>query len=252
MAAATGGRLTKRAVQAGTEMWTTVGGRPVRSLVVGERRAGVSPLAVVPGLGAMGYLLPAVRACAAWTEVHLLDLPGFGHPSTAGLPADLASVTATTAGWLAQRRSPVLLLGHSTGGQVALHAAQQVPVAGLVLGGVTFPPELRSWPRLAAAVARTLPHERPAELPAVLPYYLRGLRGGLGQLLRSALADRPEDLVGQVACPLTILRGEHDHLCPRPWAQRLRTRGRLLELPGGHNFLWRFPDVASGALRTGG
>jgi pimeloyl-ACP methyl ester carboxylesterase len=199
----------------------------------------------------MGYLLPAVRACAAWTEVHLLDLPGFGHPSTAGLPADLASVTATTAGWLAQRRSPVLLLGHSTGGQVALHAAQQVPVAGLVLGGVTFPPELRSWPRLAAAVARTLPHERPAELPAVVPYYLRGLRGrrgrrpGLAELLTSAMADRPEDV--RIDRPVTVLRGQHDHLCPRPWAQRL---GRLVELPGGHNCVWRFPGLASEALRS--
>jgi pimeloyl-ACP methyl ester carboxylesterase len=237
-----------------TESWTTVGGRPVRSLAAGQRRAGVPPLVVVPGLGALGYLLPTVRACAGWTEVHLLDLPGFGHPVTAQEPADLASMATVTAGWLEQRRSPVQLFGHSTGAQAALRAALLAPgrVAHLALGGATFAPEQRSLPPLLAALARTLPHERPAELPAVLPYYLRGLRGGLGQLLRSALADRPEDLVGQVACPLTILRGEHDHLCPRPWAQRLRTRGRLLELPGGHNFLWRFPDVASGALRTGG
>lgn len=232
-----------------TEHWTTVGGRQVRSLRTGERRAGVPPLVVVPGLGALGYLAPTVRACAAWTEVHLLDVPGFGHSRTQQEPADLTSVAAVVAGWL---REPVLLFGHSTGAQVALRAALLAPdrVTGLVLGGITFPPRLRPVGSLLWAVARTLPHERPAELPAVAPYYLRGLRGGLGALLRSGLADRPEDHVHRVTAPLTVVRGEHDHLCPRSWAERLAARGRLVQLPGGHNDVWRFPELASSALRA--
>ncbi len=232
------------------ETWATVGDRPVRALVSGERRAGVPPLVLVPGLGALGYFAPLVQVCATWTEVHVLDLPGFGDPSTAQLPADLDSVAAAAAGWVEQRRSPVVLLGHSTGAQVALRAALQAPVARLVLAGATFPPELRRTAPLLAAVARTLPHERPAELPAVLPYYLRGMRGGLGQLLASALADRPEDHVGGVRSPVLVLRGTHDHLSPQPWARLLADRagGRLVELPGGHNMHWRFPELTAAAL----
>ena len=86
--------------------WHLAGTRPVRSLVTGRSVDGVPELVVVPGLGALGYLLPLVRACAGWTRVTLLDLPGFGHPTTARLPADLASVAATLAVWL-DRKSVV-------------------------------------------------------------------------------------------------------------------------------------------------
>ena len=77
--------------------WHLVGGRPVRSLVAGT---GAPELVVVPGLGALGYLVPMVAACAVWTRVHLLDLPGFGARTTARLPADLPAVSAALGGWL--------------------------------------------------------------------------------------------------------------------------------------------------------
>lgn len=66
---------------------------------------------MVPGLGALGYLLPLVRACAGWTRVHLLDVPGFGDRRTARLPADVDSVSRTVAAWLTEvAQRPVLLL----------------------------------------------------------------------------------------------------------------------------------------------
>lgn len=234
-----------------TEQWHRAGGRPVRSLALG-RPTGSAELVVVPGLGALGYLLPALRACAAWTRVHLLDLPGFGHRSTARCPAGLADVAAVAAQWLEQvPDAPVGLLGHSTGAQVALRAAHAPTVERLVLAGVTFPPRLRTLPAAAGAALRTLPHERPAELAAVLPDYLRAGRR-LPQLLRTALRDRPEDAVPGLRVPLLVLRGREDRLCPQDWAQHLAGAapdGRVTVVPGGHNTTWTHPGATAAAVR---
>lgn len=229
-------------------MWHHVAGRPVRSLVRGDQRAGVPELVVVPGLGALGYLLPTVRVCASWTRVHLLDVPGFGQPRTAGQPADLDAVGRTVAAWLTEvPHRPVLLLGHSTGAQAALRAALAAPSAvhALALGGATFSPDARRVPRLLQQVLRTLPHEQAGELPAVLPCYLRGRRR-LPELLRTALADRPEDAVLRLADRPVVLRGRYDHLCPPEWAARL---GEVQELPGAHNVPYTHPEQVSQALR---
>ena len=224
----------------------------MRSLVVGSPRAGVPEIAVVPGLGALGYLLPAVQACGSWTRVHLLDVPGFGDRRTARLPADLASVAQTVASWLAQA-GPCVLLGHSTGAQAALRVALAHPglVQGVVLAGATFPPQARRALPLLGRVLRTLPHEQPGELPAVLPYYLRGARR-LPQLLRTALNDRPEDAAPAVTVPLLVLRGRYDHLCPQEWAERLAglaPHADLRVVPGGHNAPYTHPRETSDALR---
>ena len=234
--------------------WHLAGGRPVRSLVTGRVRAGVPELVLVPGLGALGYLVPLVRACAAWTRVTLLDLPGFGHPTTAPLPADLATVSTALTTWLDEVvDAPVVLLGHSTGAQSALRAAVAAPhaVAQLVLAGATFPPRARTAGRLVGRAVRTFVHEQPGQVPAVAPYYARGRSRLLG-LLRSALADRPEDALDAVEPPVLVLRGERDLLCPQDWAQELaaRTRpGRLAVLPAAHNFPWTFPAETSHLLR---
>ena len=227
----------------------------MRSLVLGRPVPGVPELVLVPGLGAVGYLLPTARRCAAWTRVHVLDVPGAGHRRTAHLPADLTSVAATVADWLsAAELGAVTLVGHSTGAQAVLRAALAVPaqVAGLVLAGPTFAPRDRRALPLLRDVLATLPHEQPGELPAVLPCYVRGARG-LPVLLRTAMADRPEDAVGDVAAPVVVLRGAHDRLCTPAWARTLVERardGRDVVLPGAHNVPWTCPVGTSEALRS--
>lgn len=236
------------------ESWRSVAGRRVRALSAGAR-TDHPDLVLVPGLGALGYLEPLVHACAAWTRVHLLDVPGFGHRSTADCPAALADVAAAVQGWLADRgHRPVALAGHSTGAQAALSAALAMPeqVAGLVLAGPTFPPAARRPLGLAARVLRTLRAERLGELPAVLPDYLRAGRR-MVQLLASAMADRPEDGVPQWRGPLLVVRGRSDAVCPAGWAQDLADQaahGRCVTLPGAHNFPFTHPDPAAAALRS--
>jgi pimeloyl-ACP methyl ester carboxylesterase len=153
----------------------------MRSLQVGVTQPGRPELVLLPGLGAVGYLLPLARACAAWTRVHLLDVPGFGHARTAAYPASLADVARDVAAWLDVTPSgPVMLAGHSTGAQAAVHAALVRPqrAASLVLAAPTFPPDARRWRPLAARVLRTIPHEPLGLIGATVPQYLRG-RGGV-------------------------------------------------------------------------
>lgn len=234
--------------------WHELGSRPVRTLDAGAPLSGAADLVVVPGLGALGYLLPLVRACSGWTRVRLLDVPGFGQRATARCPARLTEVAGVVAEWLESVPDrPVWLLGHSTGAQVALRAALCVPqrVDAVVLAGPTFPPATRRWPSLLGSVARTLPHEALAEVRATFPDYLRG-RSRVLTLLRSALDDEPERLVGELTCPVVVMRGERDAVSPAAWCGRLAreaARGQVLAVPGAHNFTFTAPGAASVALR---
>jgi pimeloyl-ACP methyl ester carboxylesterase len=236
------------------EEWLSAAGRPVRALVAGEVAPALPRIRIVPGLGAMGYMLDLLHACAAWTEAALLDLPGYGNRVTSDCPADLDTLTPVTAGCLgAAGDAPVLLVGHSTGAQLALRAAVAAParVAGLVLIGITFDPPVRErWPRLVPRL-RTYLHERPRELLVTMPDFVRG-GPRVAQYLASALRDRPEDRVGQVRCPVLVLRGRRDALSPLPWARRLAegcVDGQLRTLPGSHNVTYTHPGAV--ALQLG-
>lgn len=234
--------------------WVDLEHRPLRSLRVGVPRPGRLELVMVPGLGALGYLLPLVRACAGWTRVHLLDVPGFGDARTSRLPAALPDVVRDVTAWLdAVPHHPVLLAGHSTGGQAALQVALARPerAASLLLAGPTFPPEARRWRRLATGVLRTLPHEPLGLIRATAPQYLRG-RGGVLTLLRTAMHDAPESRITRLSCPVTIVRGAHDGICSEHWAQTLAQRapsGRCITVPGAHNFPYSEPLAAMPAFR---
>ena len=244
------------------EEWWSSAGRPVRSLVTGMPAPPLPRVVIVPGLGAMGYMLDLLHACGAWTEAALVDLPGFGNAVTKDCPADLDTLTPVAVGCLGPAADPpVLLVGHSTGAQLALRAAATAPsrVAALVLIGLTFDPPVRErWPRLVPRL-RTYLHERPRELVVTVPDFVRG-GARLGQYLGSALRDRPEDHLPQVTAPVLVLRGRRDALCPLPWAQELmrgRADGEVRTLPGSHNVPYTHPGAVAlqvGALarRVGG
>ncbi len=235
-----------------TETTTDVAGRSVRSLGGGSL-LDTCDVVVVPGLGAPGYLAPWVRETATWTRVALLDLPGWRGGRARSSAPTLAGVGTTTADWLeATDRRGVVLVGHSTGAQSVLRTALHVPgrVAGVVLAGPTFDPPARSIPTLLRRIGSTIVHERPSEALAVGPSYLRSGVIPLLRFVRSALPDRPEDVIGQLSMPVLVLTGRRDGLAPPGWAEHLAhlAGAPIVVMPGAHNAPFTHPQAADAAL----
>jgi pimeloyl-ACP methyl ester carboxylesterase len=231
-----------------------VDGRRVRSLEAG--RAGGEPVVLVPGLGAPGYLLDTLYGCSAGARAFLLDVPGFSHPPPWSCAPELSAVVRLVSAWLRTVcGQPVVLAGHSSGAQVALRVAATAPdsVARLVLTGPTFPPALRTLPAAGRALARTLTHESPGVVPTLLPYYWRAGPRALLRYIRSAQHDEPEQTIKSVDCPVTVLRGRHDALCPEDWAADLATAapyGRLVTTPGAHTFPYSRGGLTAALITT--
>ncbi len=242
-----------------TETTTDVAGTSVRTLSSGSPLGGGSWLGsgdvvVVPGMGAPGYLAPLARETATWTRITLLDLPGWRKGKARSSAPSLAGVARTTADWLAATdRSGVVLVGHSTGAQSVLRTALQVPdrVAAVVLAGPTFDPPARSVPTLLRRVGATILQEPPSEALAVGPSYLRSGGMSLLRFVRSALDDRPEDLIAHLTVPVLVLTGRRDRLAPPAWAGTLaHLAGAVcVVIPGAHNAPFAHPQIADAALR---
>jgi pimeloyl-ACP methyl ester carboxylesterase len=200
---------------------------------------------IVPGLGALGYLLDTVDACAARGRTFLLDVPGFGRRGPHGCAPEVPAIAETVSAWLTRvADAPVVLVGHSTGAQAALHVAVANPdrVGALVLLGPTFPPEQRVLSGLTRGFVRNFRHESPRLLPATVPCYLRGGPRAIARFVRSAQRDEPERVIGGVRCPVLLARGEHDAFAPQPWLDRLTAAapdGRSTTVPGAHTFPFR-------------
>jgi pimeloyl-ACP methyl ester carboxylesterase len=163
----------------------------------------------------------------------VVTLPGFGEPADG---ADL-SPTALADLLLARLRptSAVVLAGHSSSCQVVAHAARAAPgvVRRLVLVGPTTDPRAASWHRLAARWLATAVHETPRQVPdLVLQYRRTGLRV-MWRAMDLARRDRLDATLAQVHCPVLVIRGVHDRICPEDWARSLAPA--TVTLPaGGH------------------
>lgn len=223
----------------------------VRDVHVATADGAGPPVVLLPGLGAPWYLRRLVtefgrrgRAAA------LLDLPGFGLPRREQCPADVRSVGARAARWCLGEPGPVLLFGHSTGAQAALHAASDLqdagrPPAALVLAGPTPAPGQRTIPRILLRAPLALRRESPAEL-GVVRHYLRD-QAGTWRLLRSGVRDRPERLRPALDVPVLVTAGLADSFAPPAWLATLAGEdGRVVLLPGSHNNPFTHPaEVAA-------
>lgn len=160
-------------------------------------------------------------------------LPGYGvRPgpgddlSPAALGVRLAGLLTGAAGPTGVRPAdgPVLLAGHSASCQVVLRAAGALGparVTGVVLVGPTTDPRARSWPALARRWTATAVRERPGQLPDLVRAYTRT---GPGWMLRAMGVARRDDLrplLPDLGCPVLVVRGPHDRICPAPWAEEV-------------------------------
>ncbi|HVM66821.1 MAG TPA: alpha/beta hydrolase [Acidimicrobiales bacterium] len=228
------------------------------------RRHGSPPAAVVT-LHGWRRTSGDFDAVLAGLDAAAPDLPGFGAaapPPTAWGAADYAESVLP----LCEEDGPVVLLGHSFGGKVAVVLAARHPqrVRGLVLTGV---PLMRpasssapqpSWSyRAARAMHRLhlLSDERmEARRRRSGSADYQAATGVMRDVLVRSLAETGDGTyrraLTEVACPVELVWGEHDTAAPLGIAEEALTHvsdGRLTVVPGGSHFV---PTEAPAVLRA--
>lgn len=212
----------------------------------------------VPGLGLGAEAWHPTVTALSGTDGEVALLPAFGARPGPGDdlgPAALGGLL--TERWLAGRESPAVLVGHSASCQLIAHAAASRPdaLSALVLVGPTTDPRARSWPALAQRWLRTAVHETPRQVPMLVRLYSRN---GISHMRRAMGAARLDDIrqsLARVHCPVLVVRGPDDRICPKDWAQQLASVGargsRAETLSGGAHMvpITRGPELADAITR---
>jgi pimeloyl-ACP methyl ester carboxylesterase len=205
---------------------------------------------VVPGLGLPRYLLPLARHLASQgLETRVLDALAWRGRRQRATPT-IAGLSELAASWLErQEDGPVVVVGHSTGAQVALEtvlrAQRTRPSLALVMGGPTFTPDQRRLRWLVPAALTAYLKDPPQEL-VVLKDVAR-VRTDLVRIVQSGRRHPTDKRVGLLTVPLTVTAGEADTFAPRDWldllARRAGATSRAVVLPGSHNNPFAHPEL---------
>ncbi|HEU4658278.1 MAG TPA: alpha/beta hydrolase [Capillimicrobium sp.] len=187
------------------------------------------------------YFLPlGAQLAAAGLPVVVPDLPGFGHsdrPASAPSPAALADAVVAAARACGHER--VALVGNSFGAQVAVEAARRHPdaVARLALLGPTVDPATRPLARLFVRWLRNAPDEHPSSVALMARDLVDIGARRAAAMVREMVADRIEERLPDVACPVLVVRGARDRVASPAWCARVLRlaggRGEVVELSGG-------------------
>lgn len=244
---------------------------PARDLQRSQSSAGAAQRPLLVALH--GWLLsgrlwqPLAAALAPEWQLWAPDLPGFGGcPRPAGLQPSLAGYGR----WLAQHcldrlepGRPVVLLGHSLGGSIALHAAPRLGarLLGVVQiaagGGVYQPRPFQQVRRGGAAFVRWrprwllgLPGTDPIRSPLLAdPRAARGLLAC--SMRRSAVAQLPR-LAAELAVPSLWIAGSRDSIMAPRYVRHLAGYAadhQFVLLPGaGHLPMRQMPGPLAAAL----
>jgi pimeloyl-ACP methyl ester carboxylesterase len=162
-------------------------------------------------------------------SVHVPELVGFGGSRRPGRQPDVPELAGVMAEWLRESGlEDVSLVGHSMGGQIAVHmAAEHRMPARLVL--VSSSGLRRDWTLRDAGrfVARALPPRSwgsPTFAPTIAVDALRAGPRALLLATRHLLSDDVSDLLPAITCPTLLIWGELDPLVPLKHGQAMLER----------------------------
>lgn len=217
---------------------------------------------------------------AGWSVQGLL-LPGFGtqiETLTERTYSEWVGAIGEALAELQARYAPVVLIGYSLGGALALHAAAAQEPDGLVLLAPFWKLDHTLW-RALPALKRALPQFRPFRLFGA-DFSDPNFRASLVNFMPNADFDDPDvqqqirdfrvplemvdqirvageqayQLAPQIKIPALIVQGRQDELVlprfTRQWSQRFPGRLHYAEVEGDHNFLNPYTSVYQQIERT--
>ncbi|HEX2190831.1 MAG TPA: alpha/beta fold hydrolase [Longimicrobiaceae bacterium] len=187
------------------------------------------PLVLLHGLsGSSRWWRRNVAALAEGRRVVVPDVIGFGRTRARGKLPPIAEISDLLAGWMDRLAlAPVDLVGHSMGGQLAVHLAARHPekVRRLVLvdaAGIPRPLTPRSLVRFAAEVAPPRRWGDPYFLPTIVgDAVLAGPRNIL-RAIGHILGDDVRPLLPTIEVPTLVVWGELDSIIPVEHAREFR------------------------------
>ena len=208
------------------------------------------PIVLVHGWGVSSrYMVPALERFGRTRRAYALDLPGHGRSPHPRRALDVPALADLLLAWMdAMRLERASLLGNSMGCQVVGDLASRHPdrVDRLVLVGPTLDDRPAISARHLLRLLADIPFERPSLVPVVVWDYLRMGPRLLTQELRHMFADGELEKLSRVDAPTLVVRGEHDTVAPRAWAERVTRampRATLHEVPRwGHAVHFSAPD----------
>lgn len=202
------------------------------------------PFVIVPGIGmSHRYSIRLHHALARTASVISVDLPGFGGRPKPARQMSVPDYAVAIARALDERRiARAVLVGHSMGVQFCVELARLRPslVDRLVLAAPVVDPHRRTTRQQTLDLVHDLFLESPSAVAIVTSDYLRTGPRWFFTELSSMLAYRTEQAIGDVACPVLVVRGEHDPIARRGWCYDLAHRavdGGLVEIAGAAHAL---------------
>jgi pimeloyl-ACP methyl ester carboxylesterase len=225
-----------------------------------EAGEGDDAVALVHGLsGSSRWWARNIGPLASRYRVLIPDLIGFGR-SRVGIRTlpDMPGVAHVLGQWLSfAAEGPAYLVGHSMGGQVAIHLASREPerIKRLVLvdaAGLPRPLTPRHVMRFAYEVAPPRQWGDPTFLPIILGDAFSAGAWTVLRALRHILRDDVRPLLADLRVPTLLLWGRRDTIIPLSHGEQMRQlipRSRLLVLRQAyHNPMVDAPDEFNQAV----
>jgi pimeloyl-ACP methyl ester carboxylesterase len=223
---------------------TPLDGYEVHSVEYGEQ--GADAVVLLHGLsGSSRWWRRNAAVLAEERHVVVPDLIGFGRSRYRGVLPDVRTVAGLLARWIEERgMERAAVVGHSMGGQIAIHLAAAFPalVERLVLvdaAGIPRPLTPVNLVRFAAEIAPLWRWGDPLFLPTIAGDALVAGPRVLAQAIGHILRDDVRPLLPAVEAPTLIVWGERDYWVPlsNGWEMRRGIPGsRLVVLRrAGHN-----------------
>jgi 2-hydroxy-6-oxonona-2,4-dienedioate hydrolase len=198
-------------------------------------------IVLVHGIGASSRSMkPLLHALGGEHAVYAPDLPGFGLSDFPTHPLDVPGLAEALRRWMLDNQMvSAAVFAVSSGCQVAVDLAARYPelVEKLVLYFPTVDPAGRGALRLASRWARGAIFASPAQAPHQVHDLIDAGPWRAVHSLRMALADPIESKLPEVDAPTLVVRGSHDRLAPRSWAEKvaeLIPEAELASIRGGH------------------